>query len=172
MEIETADGVGLIERSIAPYAPSVDLPSIALQVADVIDQDRYRVTSIAAATEMAQVWLPGADPRAVGRVLGRVRGCVTVNAGLHPAAHPRADAQQFSVFLVEAGDESDAHRLHQWSATTPGSEHCSVAARNGPLFALTIARSFVHGVDAYESDASIDRFRTPIDAILAGFTAA
>ncbi len=166
MQVETAAGVGFVERGIADYAPTVDLIDIALEIAEVIDGDKYRVSSISAADELAPVWLPGASQDEADLAVDACRGCVNVSARLEPDAHSDVDAQQFNVFLIEASNEADAGQLQDWAAPTDGS-HQAVSVQHGPLLCLVIARSFVQDVEPFETADSLSRFFEPFDAIVA-----
>lgn len=167
MAIEGPDGLGLIERGIAGYHPTLDLTGLALQVAGVVDVDTYRVGSIRAGGELPAVWLPGAPPEQAAAVLERCRGCVVLNARLRPEAHPASDSQQLTLFIVEASDAEDAQSIAEWSRTLPRSSHVSRSWQHGAVVVLLIARSFVAGVDAVESLDSVLRFDGPIDEAVA-----
>lgn len=167
LPVETADGVGFVEHSIAEYNPTVNLIGVALQIAEVINGDAYRVSSITAAGELAPVWLPGASPSEADVAIDACRGCVTINARLEPGANARADAQQLTAFIVEAANEPAARQLNDWARPADPSSHQAVSVDHGTLMALLIARSFVQDVEPFETAESLARFRDPLDTIVA-----
>lgn len=166
MQVDSAAGPGIVGRGLAGYAPTHDLIDLALRIADVIDGDTYRVSSISAAEELPSVWLPGAGAAESQPVVDVCRGCVTLHAVLDPNAHPSSDAQGFYVFVVEARDEADARLLDDWATTTAASSHRALCVRHGPLLCLVIARSQVQGVAPFETDHTLARFFAPLDSIL------
>ncbi len=167
MEVESPAGPGFVGRGLADYAPTYDLIDLASRIADVIESDTYRVSSISAGEELPAVWLPGAAAAESEPLVEACRGCVTLHAVLDPDAHPSSDAQGFYVFVVETRDAADARRLHDWAATTAGSSHHALRVRRGPLLCLVVARSQVVGVEPFETDRTMARFLAPLDAIVA-----
>ncbi len=167
MQVESAAGPGFVGRGLAGYAPTHDLIDLAVKIADLIEGDTYRVSSISAGGELPAVWLPGAAAAESEPVVETSRGCVTLHAVLDPDAHPDSHAQGFYVFVVEARDEAEARRLHDWAATTDGSSHRALRVRHGPLLCLIVARSQVVGVEPFETDRTLARFSAPLDAIVA-----
>jgi hypothetical protein len=167
MQVVTSAGRGLIQRGIGVWMPTVDLVELALRIGDVIERDTYRVTSISAAEKLHAVWLPGAPRSDLETVLAGCRAVVSMNARLRPAAHPTSESQQFTVFVAELGEVTDAGLLHRWSAIRPDSTHVSLAWDHGRVFVLLIARSFVAGVEPFETKESVERFRQPVADVIA-----
>lgn len=167
MQVDTNSGPGLILCGIAPFAPTINLVELAFRIGELVDDNMYRLGSISAAEELHAVWLPGASPSDTEPVLARCRATMSIGARLRPTTHPTSDSQQLTIFVVEARAESDAVCLHEWSVTGPDSAHTSVAWQRGPIFTLLVARSFVVGVEPFETQASLERFRKPIEEIIA-----
>lgn len=168
MLVEVDGVLGLVERGVGRYAPTLDLIGVALQIADKLDGDLYRASSIRAAAELPSVWLPGGRPDETDLLVARSRGCVVINTRLAPDAHERSDAQQMTVFLLEAATETDAVRLQSW-ATRP-SGHRALSVQHGPLLCLVVARSFVEGVETFETETSLMRLSQPLADILSRAT--
>ena len=158
MAIETPQGPGFVDASIHPYDPSRDLVRIALQVADIVEEDRYTVSSITAGVDLPTVWLPGAPFDTPLRADG-LRGVANVNARLKPDVREDARAQQFTVFIAEAATPGDAMHLHSWALVA--GTHAAVSVVNGTLLCLAIARSFVADVESYETTEAMARFQMP-----------
>ncbi len=162
MEVSTPDGIGFFERHLGRYAPTCDLAAVALSAAAVFDSDAYRVHSIAAGAALAPVWFPRTAPGRLERLLDRAGGVISLGAKLHPDAGPTAAHQQLTAFLVETAGRADATRLTRWAAPIDTSEHAAVAVAAGPLACVTIARSFVAGVESQETTDSLRRFAAPL----------
>ncbi len=167
LRVDTSQGTGFVELGISDYAPTQDLVDVALQVAGVLEADRYRTSSISAGEELAPVWIPGATAAEADLVIDRCRGCIILNARLEPDAHSHSDAQQLTVFIVEADTEAAARQLHDWVRPTDASTHQAISAQQGPLVCVTIARSFVSDAPAFETADSLERFLQPLEAIVA-----
>lgn len=84
----------------------------------------------------------------------------------HRPGHPHAGDQQFTVFVLQVASSDAATHLAKLARDHVDAEHASPALHEGPVFALTIARSVVMGVDDIESTASLERFREPFTSAL------
>lgn len=157
---------GLVGRGSARYEPTIDLLEIAQRIRAVLSGADYLADTIQAGTRLFPVWLPGAPAGAADPVAERCRAALTIGTRLRPDAHAAADAQQLTVFVVEAADEADAASLVQWAVPVAGSAHCAITWQRGRLVVLMIARSFVADVAAYEDDDTLARFRGPVAAVL------
>ena len=165
-EVQTDDGVGFIGWGFDDYNPSIDLKSTIIDIAELVASDSYQPSQIEVATELPDVWLGGQDNATSKRVFSAIRAGAFVSASLHPDKHAEHDSQQFTVFLVETAYESDAQSLLKLAESNKSSNHCKTALANSRLFCLVVARSFVDGVDAYETSESLTRFSDGLAAIL------
>lgn len=165
-EVQTNDGVGFIGWGFADYDPSIDLKSTIIDISQLIASDNYQPSQIEVATELPVVWLAGQDSSTRKRVFSGIRGAATVSSRLHPEKHAEHNSQQFTVFLVETANESDAQTLFQMAEASKSARHCKLALARSRLFCLVVARSFVDGVDAYETNESLTRFSDGLGAVL------
>lgn len=62
--------------------------------------------------------------------------------------------------------ESDAQTLYQSAQAAKSPNHCKLALVRSRLFCLVVARSFVDGVDGYETNESLTRLSDGLGAIL------
>lgn len=165
-EVQTIDGVGFIGWGFDNYNPSIDLKSTIIDISQFIASDNYQPSQIEVATELPDVWLGGQDSPSSKRAFSGIRGGATVSASLYPDKHAEHDSQQFTVFLVETANESDAQSLYQMAEGNKSANHCRLALARSRLFCLLVARSFVADTDAYETNESLMRFADRLAAIL------
>jgi hypothetical protein len=169
-EVVTPEGRGFIRWSFKPYQPSYDLTLLALRVAKAITSDRYKADSdsISIATEIPSAWFTAehaVNKEIPDSPLRTIKGAATVNAKLRPEYHARHDAQQFTVFLAECSSDSNSAALR--SLVRPNSQDCTtLSIVEGPLFALLVARSFMGGVESYETSDTLEPFRAPLTNLL------
>ena len=164
----TPAGIGLAENSHDTGDASVDLLDVGLSLAEVIDADSYRTSSVTLGSRMPGVWV-WADEAHQERVsaLDRVRAGLTIDARLRPDASPDAERQQFAVFVSEAADPSDAKHLSDWADESRGRvNHVGFGVHSGPLVCVLVARSTLQGTPAFETAASIERFAEPFATAL------
>jgi hypothetical protein len=164
-EVQTAQGVGFIAWGFQKFQPTVDLKSVAMEIAEVIARDKYR-SGVEIATEMPPFWLSGKDDSTLSRVLTGVQGGATVSGSLRPGEFPQHEHQMLLVFIVQAADAADARLLYALAETAPSNDHAKLGLAANSLFCLIVARSFVQGVAAFETKESLARFSDPISRIL------
>ncbi len=167
-EVSTDIGLGFIGWGFEPYQPSYDLKALAVESRSMLAADRYQAASVQVATNIPEVWftLETTDQQAsLTKAIQSVRGAATINGKLRPEHHPRSDAQQFTIFLAECSDDNDSSFLES-IGTGNSQRHASVAANHGCLFSLAVARSFIGGVESYETQQLMDRFRQPLAHLL------
>ena len=165
--MDAGEGDSLVDLWGEPYRPTVDLLRLALHIGAHIDsQDSYRTGRVAVGVRLAPVWLPGAKRKEEKPVLDRALGTISINCSLAAPRGAEDDAQSLLTFLIEARDPADAEELENW-ARHPATTHAVATAREGPVIAVAIARSTVHGVASRETTASLGRLVGPFSRILA-----
>lgn len=164
-EVQTDDGAGFIGWGFNDYKPTLDLKSAIIDISELVASDSYQPSEVEVATELPDVWL-GGRKMATERILSSIRAGATVSASLRPDKHADHDSQQFTVFLVETANESDAQALYQSAHAAKSPNHCKLALVRSRLFCLVVARSFVDGVDGYETNESLTRFSDGLGKIL------
>lgn len=164
-EVKTTYGIGLIGWGFAEYEPTTNLAKVAVEIRQLISQDKYYPDSIKIASTIPPVWLGGGVDEEINKVLTSVRGGASVSGSLRPSEHVAHNSQQFSVFLVETADPADVQILLKASKVkVPG--HCKLGVAEGNLFCLIVARSFVQGDEAFETDESLKRFSGDFGEVL------
>ena len=162
-QVRTAYGIGYADAGVELYAPVTDLVDVALGVASLLEDDAYRTVSVRVGEQLPVVWLPGTSPRRADRVVDRCRGCIVISTILSADAFDGAEAQQLTVFVVEARNAGDARSLESWSV---GGSHAALTVRREAVVCVLVARSFVEGVAPFESDASLRRFEDGLGIVL------
>lgn len=165
-EVQTANGIGLIGRGFNHYEPACDLMAIALEIADYVASDKYQPASVEIATELPAVWLESKANPGLDKILRAVNGAAKINAQLRPSEHPSYDSQMLLVVVVEASDEGAARTLLEMCENKRPSDYCMAGVAEGRLFCLLVARSFVVGVESFETTQSLSRFPRGISPIL------
>jgi len=165
-ELTTPAGVILVSDGGEPFAPTIDLVSIAFDIVAVIEDGPWRVSDVETGSDMPAVWLRRGDPKAVETALDSMRACVAINGALLPSVSARPGAQQLTVFLGEFADSNAAGAIA--AATGPGSRggFAGIGVAGGPVCAVMVSRSVMQGVDAYEGEVSLERFRAGLVRIL------
>lgn len=165
-EVETDNGIGFIGWGGSGYRPTIDLKSAILDISKLVTSDFYRSDGIEVATDLPDYWLGSSNKSRQQRILSHVRAGATLSARLRPDIHPDHDSQQFTVFLVEAANESDAQALCRMAETNDSPHHCELALARSRLSCLVVARSFMEGVAGYETKGSLMRFAPGLAAAL------
>jgi nucleoside-diphosphate-sugar epimerase len=125
--LATAGGPALVEDDGEPYAPTLDLLALANSVAGIFEADEYRITDITTGTDIAPVWLPSTDPRAVGQALERVRACLSVSGAPHADAGAGFSAQRFLTYLAECATPEEAALITQAAKQPAASQIAALA---------------------------------------------
>jgi hypothetical protein len=166
--VETKGGPGFVSSGIDPYHPSRPLDKIGLALAQLLKRDKYQPASVTVASEVPAVWLSKIDDAALQRALKTIRGVVSMQTTLQPQQSPDHRYQMVSVFLAELESESavaSLMKLYREKQARPR-DVAMLAASEGPLFCLVIARSVMGGKPSFETHASLQRFLAGISAAL------
>src|SRR5262249_20846043 len=110
-EVSTKEGPAFVLYGFAPYAPTVDLLSLAIEIAVILKADTYFPTGIQIATRLPPVWLRSAGESAVNEALQGTRACVSLTGFLRSSAHPKEQGHSVLVFLVQLADAERARAL-------------------------------------------------------------
>jgi hypothetical protein len=165
-EVTTSHGIGLIGRSINRYGPNCDLKKVALEIAEYVTTDKYQPASVEIATELPAIWLASKDNRALDKILKAASGTASINAQLRPNEHPSYESQILLVFVVETENDEAARSLLEMCVNKKPSDYCMAGVSEGRLFCLIVARSFVEGIESFETSESLARFPRAISPIL------
>jgi hypothetical protein len=163
--VATPNGVGLVDRW-GGSSGSEELGPLLLRLADAVDADAYRTTSVQLSEGLPAVWFPKSNRERAEAIINEATAAGSVSARRKPG--PDADAQQFTIFVLDAGSPELAEELRRLTKGSPGAAHAALALTDGSVFVLLIARSWVQGTDGIETTESLERFSGPFAAALRG----
>jgi len=161
--VTTRHGFGLLDCR-SGVRKSDNLGPLLVGLADEIDFDDYRTSSLTLGGDLPPVWFPRPNRDRAEAIADASSGAGSVWARHRPG--PDADAQQFTVFVLGTGAPERADELLQLSEGDPGVSHAALAMSHGSIFVLLIARSWKEGTDGTETAESLERFREPFLAAL------
>jgi hypothetical protein len=165
-EIDSKHGLGFVQYGFRPYSPTIDLSSVMIEIAGLLQADQYRPGGIQIATDLPPIWLRGVGETAVEDALRGVLGGASVSGFLRPEFHPTYESQWILVFVVELPNADQAQVLHDMSRRISPPNHSVLGCAQGPLFCLVIGHSILKGVASYETPASLARFEPGIAEVL------
>lgn len=163
--IDTPNGIGFVDQSIDHWEPTVDLLGAGLAITEVLKADKYRV-SLEVASGLPGVWI-GSGPRSATRaerqpLVDSARAGLAVHGYLRPGTTERPEDQMFVVFMSEMRTSEDAAQIAAWATEARrAASHVGFEFSVGVVAAVVVARSTVMGVDRFESEPAIERFREP-----------
>lgn len=170
-EINTSNGVGFIRWNLRRFEPTYDLKKIALEIAEFIEADKYDPVSITGGVGFPKVWLKTEEnEELLFEIIPCMRACITVLGRLRLEEYLNYKEQMFSVSILEMEDDNLAEQLEKFSIEKKPDWYSMVGAASARLFGLVIARSFVQGVESYETEESIQRFKEGLLSILYKYT--
>lgn len=165
-EVSTKYGPSFVSCGFATYSPTVDLVSIAVEIAELLEADTYGAVAIEIATTLPLVWLRSAGEGAVQAALeGAVAGA-SVSGFLRSESHSKEEGHSLLVFLVECADDAHAASLDGFARKANHTSHAVYGCAEGRLFCVVVGHSFMHGVTPIETAASLARFGPGISAAL------
>lgn len=170
-EVQTADGIGLIEDGGARYQARADLVIIAERIAARIAADgQWQLGEPVVGSQLPPVWLraaryPEPEPE-LDQARKEITGCVLVRGGVESAGSAM-EAQHLMMFLAQTKSVEAAEIIAR--AAGPGTEtwFAGFGVAAGRLFAVLLARSVIGEVPPVETQQSLDRFRPALAAALA-----
>lgn len=153
---------GFLSRGISRYRPTHDLATMAVRIAEVIGRDRYEVTSVSVAEELPPVWFAPQEEQAKPIVK-------SAHAGADVHADLREDREQsLMIFLIELPGDREAQQLLDLARPASAKrDYALLGVAHASLFCLFVQRGEMLGVDAVETDETLQRFAEPVRRILA-----
>jgi hypothetical protein len=161
--VTTLHGFGLVD-CWSGGSESISLGPLLIGLADAIDADDYRTSSVTLSDGLPSVWFPRLNRTRVEAIVDGAPAGGSVSARHRPG--PGAEAQQFSVFVLNAGTGELASELLRLAEHEESTTHASLALARGAIFVLVIARSWVQGIDGLETSEALGRFAEPFMSVL------
>jgi hypothetical protein len=161
--VTTNHGFGLVD-CWSGGSESSSLGSLLVGLADAIDADDYRTSSLTLSGGLPAVWFPKLNRTRVEAIVDGAQAGGSVSAQHRPG--PGAEAQQFTVFVLNAATAELASELLRLAEHGEPATHASLALVRGATFVLVIARSWVQGTDGLETSETLGRFAEPFMSVL------
>lgn len=161
-EADTAGGVVLFEDGGEDYAPDFDLAAAALDVAAMLEGDRYPHSEVAVAAGSLDAWLDEDNAEAALRSL---TGVASVHAQPPPEADDRV-GHFLLVFLAEAASAGDAEAIAAAAGTARDERTARLGVAVDRRCAVLVARAVMEGVEPLENEHSLTRFQSRIIDLL------
>ena len=165
-EVTTKYGQCFLSTSFDKCEPTVDLVSVAVEIAEMLEADKYPSVGMQIATTLPSVWLRSVGETEVRAALEDAVAGVSVSAFPAPGARDAEDGHSLLIFLTECGDEARASKLASFAREANHTSHAVIGCNVGRLFCLVIAHSIMHGVAPVETAASLTRFEAGISIAL------
>lgn len=165
-EVSTKYGPSFVSHGFDTYSPTVDLVSIAVEIAELLEADNYGAIGIQIATTLPPVWLRSAGEAAVQSALDDAPAGVSVSGFLRSELRHKEEGHSVLVFLVECADETRASQLEGFARDAKHSSHAVIGCAEGRLFCVVVGHSMMHGVQPVETASSLSRFTSGISAAM------
>ncbi|HET7015450.1 MAG TPA: hypothetical protein VFI65_16150 [Streptosporangiaceae bacterium] len=171
-EVQTADGIGLIEDDGSRFKARADLVAIAERIAAQIAASpagRWQLSEPVIGAQLQPVWLraagyPEPEPE-LDQAFKEITGCVLVRGGVE-AAGSALEAQHLLMYLAETKTVEAAEIIARAAGPGSGTWFAGFGVAAGPLCAVLIARSVIAEVAPVETQPSLERFRPVLAAAL------
>lgn len=164
-EFQRGDAVGLIETGSSPYNPTLDLTGIALLISEQLSKGRY-ITHVEIATNPPEIWFDRKRHNDVRKKLDDCLAAATIHGTLRKKYGDDLN-QMFVAWIVEMPSADDCeHLVEAVGAGTPLVDRYAVGVSEGKLFAILVAGSAQHGVEAIESPSSLRELAGQITLVL------
>lgn len=165
-EVSTKYGPSFVSHGLESYSPTVDLVSIAVEIAELLGADKYGAIGIQIATTLPSVWLRSAGEATVQAALDGAPAGASVSGFLRSELRPKEDGHSVLVFLVECADEARASKLEGFARNASDSSHAVMGCAEARLFCIVVGHSMMHGVSPVETASSLSRFAAGISAAM------
>lgn len=165
-EVSTKYGPGFVSHGGDAYSPTVDLVAIAVEIAEMLEADKYGPVGIQIAMTLPPVWLRSAGEAAVRSALEGAPAGASVSGFLRSEFRPQEEGHSVLVFLVECADGARASKLEGFARNANHNSHAVIGCAEGQLFCLVVGHSMMHGVSAIETASSLSRFASGISAAM------
>jgi hypothetical protein len=165
-EVSTKYGPAFVSCGGDAYSPTVDLVSIAVEITELLEADKYGPTGIQIATTLPPVWLRSAGEAAVRSAVEGAPAGASVSGFLRAEFRPREEGHSVLVFLVQCADEARALKLEGFARKASHSSHAVIGCAEGRLFCIVVGHSMMRGVSPIETASSLSRFVPGISAAM------
>jgi hypothetical protein len=159
-ELDTPAGRVFVEDESATFSPDADLVAAAYRAAEMLEADRYEVTSVGIGQTLHPIWVLDAVNPDASAATERLTGCAHVHAG--------RGNNEVSVYVAEAASVQDAEAIGTAADSADSPQHPQLGQSVGRLCAILYAGAFDPAAPLEEDKSTLDRFRVPLRSVLDG----
>lgn len=162
-EYQFENGVGFIRCGYQEYNAKMDLPKIAFSIGTGIGNDEYRIfNDVVIAESLPLVWIKGQNENDVQELLKQSKGTVRLNKLLKEETKDWM-SQMFLLHLIEFEDEIKVDKLITLLGKEGNDKFARIFGAEQNIFYLLVSRSTTIGIEDYETNQSLQRFRELIE---------
>jgi len=167
-EVETSEGLGIVNLSIHKYNPQSDLLKIILDISKLIEADEYITVSLDLGERIPEVWF-GNQKEMAKKELHQANGTICVHARLNEKYGENAWKQSLFLWLAEMKKDKSPAYLMELIRSKHIEGRYLLAVGIDKLFCLVVAGSWVEKVESFEKEDSLLRFENGIkEALIEG----
>jgi len=162
-EYQFENGVGFIRCGYQEYNAKRDLPEIAFSIGTGIGNDEYRIfNDVVIAESLPLVWIKGQNEKNIKELLKQSKGTVKLNKLLKEKTKDWM-SQMFLLHLVEFEDEIKADQFMNLLGKEGIDKVARIFGAVQNIFYILVSRSTTIGIEDYETNESLQRFREIIE---------
>lgn len=165
-EIRTESGIGFVQYGYEKFEPSRNLFLIGFKISEFVESEKYQGASITVAESLPLIWVNGENNSELKIILNRSSGTVSVSASPKEEWCTDWISQMFLLYLIECENQADANRIVEIANQSESRNHSKIVLNVGNVFCILITRATAVGVEAFEDDKSIERFKEPLEQLI------
>jgi len=163
-EYQFENGIGFVRCGYEAYNPKSDLPTIAFSIGKVIGKDKYHIAEdVSIAESLPMVWIEGQSENQIKELLNQSMGTVRLNAYLREEFTKDWVSQMFLFHLVEFEDANKANQFKNLLGEEGKETFARIFGSVENIFYILISRSTTIGIEDYETNESLQRFKEIIE---------
>ena len=163
-EYQFENGIGFIRCGYETYKPKRDLPTIAFSIGKEIGKDKYHIAEdVSIAESLPIVWIEGQNENQIKKLLNQSLGTVRLTAYLREEFTKDWMSQMFLFHLVEFEDANKASLFKNLLGDERKETIARIFGSVENIFYILISRSTTMGIEDYETNESLQRFKEVIE---------
>lgn len=166
LEVDTPEGIVLVQNGFERYAPKANLAGIAFEIARAIEANGYEPETIEIALDFPLVWLNCSEDPAMAGIVRAFTGCASVHGVPHGDPSPNSSGQFLLALVAEAASEEDARAVAVAAERAAGEGAPQIAVARGRLCAVIVQSSWLADTAPVEDLQSLERMRSFLKASL------
>jgi hypothetical protein len=165
-EYKFKEGIGFVSCGYSKYFPIHDLPFIALEISDYLMHDKYLRGQITIAESLSLYWVDSENDETVQKSLNQSIGTVSLNSNPNEEFVKDNMTQMLLLYIVEFKTKEEANSFLKLIGNVESSKFARIINVVDEIFYILIERSIKEGVEDFESNESLLRFKEPLEKII------